>query len=739
MRLRTLSAAGFALAGALVVATPGAANVEVGSSAWRWGNPLPQGNTIVTMDFAGSTGYAAGGFGTLLKSTDGGRAWSGLRVGTFTNLGVVQALTADTVLAGGGCVLRRSDDGGQSFRRIAFTNVETACKEQLTDLSFVNGATGWILETDGTVVQTKDGGTEFIQRTAVPGTRASGGQAAPTALAFVTPSTGFAAASDGKLYITTDEGVSWRLVADVGGRALHDVEFVDAQHGFAVGDRQALLRTDDGGATWVPHDPQAEGRDLDEIDCADAHQCIVTTGGGDRLVRTTDGGETFSLVAASSDPIHAVAFASAIAVSAAGASGATVVSDDGGINYSAVGGRLSGAYSAVKAGGQPGTAYAPGDNGALAITTDAGATWVRGNVATSEDVRDVSFPTAQIGYALDTAGGVFRTQSGGQAWSALDAGASDPPSAIVAPAPATVLTVGPRGVRRSTDGGESFSGVRGRVSDAALTGVDRAGATLVVYGPTDVLRSTDRGATWQRINRPGWKPKTKRRKAFAGFVVSQADFVDARLGFVLDAAGVLWRTGNGGRTYRRLDGVGTASVEGIAFSSATAGYLVVRRFGDARADAGYLLRTTDGGTTWRPQFVVNTPIGARGVATSGSTDYLLGGKADLLSTTTGGEAGQSSSLRIRTARTRLGKPGRIAVTGRLAPSSGFERVTVSRLVGSAWVHSTVKAASNGSFSTSWRVGRGSTRFVAQWTGDFKAFGAGSRPLTVVVKPAKKKP
>jgi len=59
---------------------------------------------------------------------------------------------------------RRSDDGGQSFRRIAFTNVESACKEELRDFWFVDPSTGWILETDGTIVQTKDGGTEFIQR-----------------------------------------------------------------------------------------------------------------------------------------------------------------------------------------------------------------------------------------------------------------------------------------------------------------------------------------------------------------------------------------------------------------------------------------------------------------------------------------------------------------------------------------------------------------------------------------------
>jgi len=724
-----------ALVAALGVPSAGSANVLVGSSAWEWGNPRPQGNTILTADFAGTTGYAAGSFGTLLKSTDGGRSWSGLRVGTFGTLAVVQALSPDTVFAGGGCVVRRSDDGGQSFRRIAFTNVESACNEQLTDLSFVSRTTGWILETDGTVVQTKDGGTEFIQRTAVPGTKAAGGQASPTAIAFTSPSTGFAAASDGKLYMTSDEGVSWKLVADTGKRPLRDVEFVDAQHGFAVGAGQLLIASDDGGATWKPHELNAGGRDLDEIDCATPLLCVATTAKGDQLVRTADAGASSSLVSASTDPIYAAAFVSADVVVAAGAAGATVVSDDAGATFKAIGGRLTGQYFGIRAGGEQGTAYAPGDNGALAVTTDSGATWVRGNVATSEDVRDVSFPTAQVGYALDTAGGVFRTQSGGRAWSALDAGASTPSSAIFAPAPETVLTIGPRGMRRSTDGGESFARVTpGNVARLALDSVDGAGSAIFAYGAENVLRSTDGGATWKRIRRPGARRRTRTRNAFDGYGIRQLDFVDARRGFALDAAGVLWKTGDGGRSYKRLDGVGTDDVTGIAFSSTSAGYLVVDRFGDATDAAGYLLRTTDAGATWRPQFVVNTPIGARGIATSGGTsDYLLGGRSDLLSTTTGGDAGQASGLSIAAAKRKLKRPGRIKVTGRLTPASGFERVTVSHQHAGDWEHETVEAAANGSFSTSWRVGKGTNRFVAQWTGDFRSFGAGSRIVTVQVK------
>ena len=63
---------------------------------------------------------------------------------------------------------------------------------------------------------------------------------------------------------------------------------------------------------------------------------------------------------------------------------------------------------------------------------------------------------------------------------------------------------------------------------------------------------------------------------------------------------------------------------------------------------------------------------------------------------------------------------------------------MSRLYGGVWKHTTVKAASNGSFTTNWKVRTGVNGFVAQWAGDFKSFGAGSKMLTVRVKPPKAK-
>src|SRR6187551_2965876 len=163
------------LAAAACAASPAAANVQVGSSGWQWGNPLPQGNTLRAMSFAGGVGYAGGEFGTLLKTTDGGASWSGLPVGTLQELSVVQALDAQTVVAGGGCVARRSADGGATFTAMTFAPSETTCRARLADLSFVSRDAGFLLLTDGGVFATTEGGAQFSPRTALPGTQASGG------------------------------------------------------------------------------------------------------------------------------------------------------------------------------------------------------------------------------------------------------------------------------------------------------------------------------------------------------------------------------------------------------------------------------------------------------------------------------------------------------------------------------------------------------------------------------------
>jgi len=716
-------ALGAALSAALLaLAAPSAgANVQVGASGWQWGNPLPQGNTVRAMSFAGATGYAAGDFGTLLKTSDGGSTWTGLPVGTFQGLTVVQALDANTVFAGGGCVARRSTDGGRSFTAVRFTAVESFCRNPLRDLSFVSADTGYLLLQDGSVFATTDGGAQFSPRTAVPETPAAGGGTQPRAIAFVDASRGYAATAQGTLYQTLDGGTSWRVVADP-RVSLNDIVFVDGQHGFAVGDRGLLLVTVDGGSSWDFRGIGLGSPDFTAISCADTQLCMLSTAGGQRLVRTPDAGRSSTTVTPSSDPIYAAGFASPQRVAAAGEHGASVVSDDTGVTFAPIGGRIAGSFFALRAGGASGTAYAPGTDGRLARTADGGRTWSsEGNVPTSADLRDVSFPTAADGYALDVDGGLFHTANGGRSWETLGTGSTRRPFAVLAPDAKTVLVVGPRGVRRSIDAGQTFEQVRSRaVLRTPLGSVASAHAGAAIFGWSEaaLVRSGDRGRSWTALPRP------------RGAQIAQVAFANAKTGLLLSVDGRVWRTTNAGRRWTLLTSVGTDTANGVAVDSPRTATLVIGSFG--RNPGGYLLRTDDGGATWQPQFVVNDAIGGRGLVAGDGVDYLLAGTSSLLFSTTGGVAGERSALRLATKRRRLPKAGGIAVSGRLEPAGGSAQVVVSMLRPgtTVWTHKTVSVASNGTFTTAWRVPRGTSTFVAQWTGDFASAGAGSRPLTV---------
>src|SRR4051812_44542512 len=222
-----------------VFATFGAASVNVAQSGWSWGSPTPQGNTLNSIDFVQGRGYAAGDAGTVLRTDDGGINWTGLATGTSADLTRLQVLDPDTlmVLGGDGCVLRRSDDAGATFRKV-FIIVEQNCAGQIDAFTFVDRQTGYLLIRGGNVYRTSDGGQTFSRQTAIPGTDSSnnpsGNRAvdiaftsADTGIVFVQPPGGGPAIA----FSTTDAGNSWKPVDGVDPGTVRRVWFFDAQHG----------------------------------------------------------------------------------------------------------------------------------------------------------------------------------------------------------------------------------------------------------------------------------------------------------------------------------------------------------------------------------------------------------------------------------------------------------------------------------------------------------------------------
>jgi photosystem II stability/assembly factor-like uncharacterized protein len=705
-RLRTLAWSA-SLAVALTLIATSSAGVNNPQSGWYSGNPLLGPNSLVDLECAGSTCYAAGTFGTLLKSTDGGASWAGIVTGLTVDLRFVRiADSPDRIFVGGGCSLRRSDDGGEIFRRLPFSAGDRNCPAPVSSFDFPSANVGYLVFANQGVLVTTDGGRTFSRRTSL-------GPAAASDLLCVSNTTCFAA-TGGSIQRTTDGAVSWTPVATASTQ-LHDLEAVDSTTLYAAGAGQTLLRSVDGGSTWTRR-PLAGviQADLVSVRCASATTCLAATVQRSRVIRTTDGGETATSVVPSTDPTYAVGFASATRALAVGGLGSAQVSNDAGESWIAVGSRIADSFLVLEAAAGD-IAYAGGLNGALARTGDGGHTWTNVSPPTPEAIEDISAPSAARVF-VHAAGALHRSDNGGESYRLLDVGPQFRTRDVAAVTTDHVIVVGPRGIRRSVDGGETFLPVSDRdLRGANLTAAEVAGSALVAYGRSRLVVSSNKGLSWRRVPLP--KKVT----------IWRVDFVSNATGYLLDSSGRVWRTANEGRRWTQLEGLGRRVTE-IAFSDARQGHAVITGFG--RSVGGFVLRTSDGGRTWRPQLVTSSPV--NDLSAAGGTAYALASNSYLYATRTGGDAGFARGVSLTTRGRVLARAGTVIVRGSLRSASGGEEIVVSMLHRGRWTAKTVPVASNGTFSAAFRV-KGRAVFVAQVLGNADFTGAGTRPLTVGVR------
>ena len=619
----------------------GSGGVSVGHSGWFWGDPQPQGNALRGIDFAGSRGYAAGDFGTLLRTDDGGDTWEGLPTGITARLVTVRVVDSNTVVIGGDCALRRSDDGGKTFTRLPWTSSDQNCPSEIASFSFPSASVGYLMTRDGSILRTNDGGATFARKTSVPGTDSAGGARTPTDIFFTGDNTGVVTTSGdgaGKIFRTTDGGNSWTEVQsapDGPGGAINGLNGLDfaGGAGYAVGTGKVLLKTVDSGANWTPKplDGVSGLPDLESIGCASADTCLMTESGGGQLIRTVDSGDHGAAVSPSTKKIFAAGFASSTRAVAVGDGGATVVSDNAGASWAPVGGGIGGSdFNHLRATNSQ-LAEAGGDNGTVARTVDGGANWFTVGVPTPASIRDVSFPSPSTGFALDTAGGVFKTANGGTTWSILDTGGSANPRALLGVDANRLLLIGPKGLKLSKDGGNSFKSVKSKaVRGKSLDDVDVASGALVAFGRKALALSKDKGKTWKKLKRP--KNQT----------LADVDFAGASKGYALTDTGGLYKTSNGGDKWKVVKAIGTNQGSQISFSSAKSGYVSLNEFG--HQGFGYVLRTKNGGKTWQPQLIAPDRVEVWDAQATGYA--LMPFEGGFFATTTGGQAGDPSKLTL---------------------------------------------------------------------------------------------
>jgi len=214
----------------------------------------------IDADHAIVVGYG----GKILLTNDAGFTWTQAPSGTDRALYRVHFVDANNGWASGqdGLILHTVDGGKTWQRQNSSTNV------YLFSLHFLDHDHGWAVGDKSIAVETHNGGATWTLRKIVTATEKTESVEEAAAsqdpilydVQFVDPNTGWVVGEFGKIFHTSDGGKTWteqeqtllgaEVVDILDLPTFFGVNFTDAQNGVAAGLEGKIARTHDGGATW---------------------------------------------------------------------------------------------------------------------------------------------------------------------------------------------------------------------------------------------------------------------------------------------------------------------------------------------------------------------------------------------------------------------------------------------------------------------------------------------------------
>jgi photosystem II stability/assembly factor-like uncharacterized protein len=246
--------------------------------------------------------------------------WNHVRFDQYNTFRTVYAVTAnDAFVLGtdpwaGEYFFMRTGDGGQTWDSIAINNSATYEPTEMFFKDINNGFMGgYKNNATQALLRTTDNGTTWTEITPDPLSTEG-----ITAIYFVNPLSGFAATSS-KLYTTTNGGTSW-TTQNVSFN-ISDMNFTTMQNGTACGTTNnstaVMLKTADGGATWTPvfsaTDPNFFVNNFLKQDIIGPAVIYTSAQYTNKLYKTLDGGATWDTITVDSVmTIHDFQFTTAL-------------------------------------------------------------------------------------------------------------------------------------------------------------------------------------------------------------------------------------------------------------------------------------------------------------------------------------------------------------------------------------------------------------------------------------------
>ncbi len=217
-----------------------------------------------------------------------------------------------------------------------------------------------------------------------------------------------------------------------GGPApLYNIDFVDENVGYIIGGRATILKTEDGGKTWARKmatsdtpgrggNPRGMRANLMGIQMISETTGFIA-GSENTILKTTDGGETWvgsserARVGETRNNLEGIWFVSPTTGWIIGSFGTLLHTADGGETWEkrdpGFDNNLFGIYFLDE-----NTGWISGQEGLILHTTDGGATWNQQKTESYDDLHDITFVDAMVGWAVGGFNSVLHTTDGGKTW-----------------------------------------------------------------------------------------------------------------------------------------------------------------------------------------------------------------------------------------------------------------------------------------------------------------------------------
>jgi photosystem II stability/assembly factor-like uncharacterized protein len=378
-------------------------------------------------------------------------------------------------------------------------------------------------------------------------------------LSFIDSDIGWAVGDAGTILKTTNGGESWiRQISDTKAN-LNGVSFTDEYNGTAVGyiyywwdgiSEAVIIRTIDGGSTWITQYKFWGDINFYSVFFVDVDNGWVVGNAG-TILRTTDGGINWEpQISGTQYDLNAIYFTDINNGTAVGYNKILRTSDGGDTwitQYSSIYISCSGVYfSDINNGWVVGNSFS---NGIILNTTNGGNNWETQTLPNNHQLREVSFFDELNGIAVGNNGIIYKTTDGGQNWNQQNSGSNYELKAV------------------------SFQDL----NNANVVGGG-------YYGGSEILRTTDAGQTW-----------LSQSSSVSNDQLEDIYFIDENNGWATGGYGTLLKTTNGGDDWiYQFAGTG---------SKLFCIYFINEYYGIVCGEIGTILRTTDGGTSWIPQSI----------------------------------------------------------------------------------------------------------------------------------------